>query len=59
MVAARVRPRIGDVVVVATDPGLAMVRSVVEPGGSAIIGMHGGDSDAERLVPLLSFGGEG
>ncbi|KAB8168029.1 alkaline phosphatase family protein [Streptomyces sp. 3MP-14] len=51
-VAARVRPRIGDVVVAMTGVA-AVIASESEPRESALIGMHGSLTPAEQLVPLL------
>lgn len=48
----RVRERIGDVVVAMSDAS-AVVATATEPNESALIGMHGSMTDAERLVPLL------
>ena len=50
-VADEVRPRIGDVIAVSTA-GRAIVATRREPDESKIIGMHGGRSDDEVLVPL-------
>ncbi|ARQ68104.1 alkaline phosphatase family protein [Streptomyces marincola] len=50
--AARVRQRIGDVVVAMTGDS-AVVAGVTEPKESALIGMHGSVTPAEQLVPLL------
>ncbi|UCM90878.1 alkaline phosphatase family protein [Streptomyces marincola] len=50
--AARVRQRIGDVVVAMTGNS-AVVAGVTEPKESALIGMHGSVTPAEQLVPLL------
>ncbi|MGX7827954.1 alkaline phosphatase family protein [Actinokineospora sp. 24-640] len=51
-VAKHVRPRIGDVVVACRESS-AVVRSVVEPRASALIGHHGSLTADEQLIPLL------
>ncbi|WP_052851357.1 alkaline phosphatase family protein [Streptomyces avicenniae] len=51
-VEARVRERIGDVVVAMTG-NAAVVASRREPRESALVGMHGSLTPAEQLVPLL------
>ncbi|MEV1007644.1 nucleotide pyrophosphatase/phosphodiesterase family protein [Streptomyces sp. NPDC049881] len=51
-VEARVRDRIGDVVVAMTGSA-AVVASRREPKESALVGMHGSLTPAEQLVPLL------
>lgn len=56
-VSERVRPRIGDVLVVARD-GFGMLRRQAEPEESALIGHHGSITDAERLIPLAVAYGE-
>jgi hypothetical protein len=54
VVADSVRPRIGDVLAVMRHAGV--IRSVVEPGESALRGHHGSLTAAEQLVPLLVVG---
>lgn len=51
-VAEHVHPRIGDVVVACRE-SFAVVRSVVEPRASALIGQHGSLTADEQLIPLL------
>ncbi len=53
-VSASVRDRIGDVVALARDSS-AVVATVAEPLESALIGMHGSITEAERRIPLLSY----
>ena len=48
--------RIGDVVV-RCGPDLAVVRTRTEPEVAALVGMHGGATDAEVYVPLLLHAG--
>ncbi|MBB5155245.1 alkaline phosphatase family protein [Saccharopolyspora phatthalungensis] len=55
VVADSVRPRIGDVLAIMRDSGV--IRSVVEPGESALRGHHGSLTSAEQLVPVLVLGG--
>ncbi|MCI2416698.1 alkaline phosphatase family protein [Saccharopolyspora sp. K220] len=55
VVADQVRPRIGDVLAIMRDSGV--IRSVVEPGESALRGQHGSLTSAEQLVPVLMLGG--
>ncbi|GAA4619913.1 alkaline phosphatase family protein [Saccharopolyspora hordei] len=50
-----VRPRIGDVLAVMRES--EVVRSVAEPGESALRGQHGSLTSAEQYVPLLVLGG--
>ncbi|GLY65282.1 alkaline phosphatase family protein [Amycolatopsis taiwanensis] len=50
-VSERVRPRIGDVLVLARG-GFGMLRRQAEPEESALVGQHGSITDAERLIPL-------
>lgn len=47
-----VLPRIGDVLVV-MNGNAGVIRSVVEPGESALRGQHGSLTAAEQLVPVL------
>lgn len=54
-VATGVRHRVGDVLAVMRDSGIA--RSVVEPGESALRGQHGSLTAAEQFIPLLAVGG--
>lgn len=49
-----VRPRIGDLVVVATGAGGVFQRDA-EPVLAGLIGQHGSLTEAEQLVPLLLF----
>jgi hypothetical protein len=53
VVSAAARERIGDLVVLAIAD-VAVVRRKAESRSSLLIGHHGGLSDAELLVPLLS-----
>ncbi|MGP4020439.1 alkaline phosphatase family protein [Saccharopolyspora sp. 5N708] len=55
VVADPVRERIGDVLAIMRDSGV--IRSVVEPGESALRGHHGSLTSAEQLVPVLMLGG--
>ncbi|WP_190821526.1 alkaline phosphatase family protein [Saccharopolyspora pogona] len=55
VVADSVRPRIGDVLAIMRDSGV--IRSVVEPGESALRGHHGSLTSAEQLVPVLVLDG--
>ncbi|MEU5847613.1 alkaline phosphatase family protein [Saccharopolyspora shandongensis] len=55
VVADSVRPRIGDVLAIMRDSGV--IRSVIEPGESALRGHHGSLTSAEQLVPVLMLGG--
>ncbi|RCW45298.1 type I phosphodiesterase/nucleotide pyrophosphatase [Halopolyspora algeriensis] len=50
-----VRSRIGDVLAVMRTAGV--IRSVLEPGESALRGQHGSLTAAEQYVPLLVTGG--
>ncbi len=52
-----VRERIGDVVVAARG-GFGVLRRVVEPKESAMVGHHGSLTPAEQLVPFLQVRGE-
>ncbi|WP_199256099.1 alkaline phosphatase family protein [Mycolicibacterium mengxianglii] len=51
-VSDRVRHRIGDLVVAATESAV-LVRRQVEPSESALVGHHGSLTPAEQRVPLL------
>jgi len=53
-VQARVKPRIGDVVVVANGDR-AVIRSAAEPLQSRLVGHHGSLTPAEMLVPLYTI----
>jgi predicted AlkP superfamily pyrophosphatase or phosphodiesterase len=53
VVSDEARARIGDLTALATSE-LAIVRRTAESRSSTLIGHHGGLSDAELLVPLLS-----
>lgn len=53
-VAGYVRDRIGDLVVAASG-NIAVVRSVVEPRQSRLVGHHGSLTADEQLIPLLVF----
>jgi Type I phosphodiesterase / nucleotide pyrophosphatase len=48
----RVLPRLGDVIVAASDD-IAVVATSTEPKESALVGMHGTMTPGEQLVPLL------
>ncbi|SFS39506.1 alkaline phosphatase family protein [Saccharopolyspora flava] len=54
-VSAQMRPRIGDVLAIMRSGGV--IRSVHEPGESALRGHHGSLTAAEQLVPVLVTGG--
>jgi len=51
-VAEHVRPRIGDLIVAASD-SLTIIRSKAEPLPSELLGHHGSLTANEQLVPLL------
>lgn len=55
VVADAVRPRIGDLIAVMRREGV--VRSVVEPGASALRGHHGSLTAEEQFIPLLVASG--
>lgn len=55
VVPGRVRPRIGDVLAVLRDGGVA--RSIVEPSESKLLGQHGSLTAAEQYVPALLVSG--
>jgi Type I phosphodiesterase / nucleotide pyrophosphatase len=50
----RVRPRVGDVVAAARGP-IGVFQRDLDPGQARLVGHHGSQSAAERLVPLLLF----
>ena len=56
VVADRVRPRIGDVIV-APMSDLALIATHHQPNESKLIGHHGSLTPAEQLVPLAVFDG--
>lgn len=47
-------PRLGDVLV-RCGPDTMVVRSRTDPRVAALVGMHGGTTEAESVVPLLSY----
>jgi hypothetical protein len=53
VVAAEVRPRIGDVVAVARRDSAVVDSRVQQPSILGLVGLHGSVTDAELLVPLL------
>lgn len=55
VVPGRVRSRIGDVLAVLRDGGV--VRSIVEPNESKLLGQHGSLTAAEQYVPCLLVSG--